>query len=147
LYLWDNRYLTITIGDHEMLIKLFALLVAAGVVGTSLAIITMGGRWQQVETAAYGGERRPWWFWLFSILLLGLYAGALYSFITGDKTWAGWVLVVILPVGWALKAALVIFNKKGRQAVTSITGDQAWVKVGLARLPIAVVLVVLAFFI
>jgi hypothetical protein len=133
--------------EAAMLIKMFALLLAAGVVGTSLAIITMGGRWQQVEEAAYGGERRPWWFWLTSLVLLGLYAGALFSFITGDRTWAGWVLVVILPLGWALKGALVVFNKKGRQTITSITGDQAWIKVGLARLPIAVVLVVLALFV
>jgi hypothetical protein len=130
-----------------MLIKMFALLLAAGVVGTSLAIISMGGRWQQVEAAAYGGERRPWWFWLTTLVLLGLYAAALFTFITGDKNWAGWVLVVVLPLGWALKGALVIYNKKGRQAVVSLTGDQAWVKVGLARLPIAVVLVVLALFV
>jgi hypothetical protein len=129
-----------------MLIKMFALLLAAGVVGTSLAIISMGGRWQQVEAAAYGGERRPWWFWLASLVLLGLYAGALFTFITGDKNWATWVLVVILPLGWALKGVLLVFNKKGRQTITSITGDQAWIKVGLARLPVALVLVVLAWF-
>jgi hypothetical protein len=133
--------------EAEMLIKMFAILLAAGVVGTSLAIISMGGRWQAVEAAAYGGEKRPWWFWLTTLVLLGLYAGALFTFITGDKNWASWVLVVILPLGWAIKGALVIFNKKGRQAVVSITGDQAWVKVALARLPVAIILVVLALFV
>jgi hypothetical protein len=127
-----------------MLVKVFGYLLAAGVVGTSAAMAVMGARWQEIEAAAYGGERRPGWFWLGSAGLMSLYLGALGSFLRGPKTWAGWALMVIIPLGWLIKGALVIFNPAGRQRVSSISGAQSWRNVALARLPVAVVLAVLA---
>lgn len=129
-----------------MFIKLFGYALAAGIVFTSLAMIILGARFQMIEASVYTGKQRPWWFWLIAIFVFGLYVGALIHFIGGVKTWAGWALVVLLPLGWAIKAALVIFNPKGRQAVSSISGDQSWIMVGLTRLPIAIFLAILSWF-
>jgi hypothetical protein len=126
-------------------IKMFGYLIAAGVLFTSLAMYLMGARWQAVEQAGYGGKRRPWWFYVLSLLLIGLYILAVLDFVGADKSWATWILVVFFPVGWVLKGALIIFNPKGRQAVTAVAGDQNWRKVALARLPIALLVGVLAF--
>jgi hypothetical protein len=130
-----------------MTIQLFGYFLASAALFTSIAMALMGARWQAVEQSAYAGQHRPWWFILISILLVGLYLAALVTFIgTLEKNWAGWLLMVVIPVGWGLKAALVIFNPKGRQAVSAIEGDQNWRKVALARLPIAVLLAVLTWF-
>ena len=129
-----------------MYIKLFGYLIAAGVFFTSLAMYWMGARWQAVEQAGYGGKHRPWWFYVLSILLIGLYGLAVVDFAGADKNWATWVLVVVFPAGWALKGALIVFNARGRAAVTSVEGDQNWRRIAFARLPIAVILGVLAFF-
>lgn len=130
-----------------MTIQLFGYFLAFAALFTSLAMALLGARWQAVEQSAYAGQRRPWWFVLISILLVGLYLAALVTFIGApEKTWAGWLLMVVIPVGWGLKAALVIFNPKGRQAVSAIEGDQNWRKVALARLPIAILLAVLTWF-
>ncbi len=127
-------------------IKLFGYFLASAAVFTSAAMALMGARWQAVEQSAYAGERRPWWFILISILLLGLYLAALVAFIRApEKTWAGWLLMVVIPVGWGLKGALVIFNTKGRQIVSAIEGDRNWVKIAMARLPIAILLSILTW--
>jgi hypothetical protein len=128
-------------------VKLFGFLLASAALLTSLAIALMGARWQAVEQSAYAGERRPWWFVAASVLLIGSYLFALYQFVNAaPKTWTGWLLMVILPLGWGLKAALVVFNPKGRAAVSSIAGDRNWRNVALARLPIAILLGVLTWF-
>lgn len=128
-------------------VKLFGYFLASAAFFTSLAMALMGARWQAVEQSAYASERRPWWFVTASVLLIGFYLFALYHFIgAAPKTWAGWLLMVILPLGWGLKAALVVFNPKGRAAVSAIEGDQNWRKVALARLPIALLLGVLTWF-
>jgi len=128
-------------------VKLFGYFLASAALLTSLAMALMGARWQAVEQSAYAGERRPWWFVAASVLLIGFYLFALYGFIAAaPKTWAGWLLMVILPLGWGLKAALVIFNPQGRAAVSSIAGDHNWRKVALARLSIAILLGVLTWF-
>ena len=130
----------------SMYIKLFGYLIAAGVAFTSLAMYVMGARWQAVEQAGYGGKSRPWWFCLLSAILIGLYVLAVANFVGADKNWATWTLVVFFPVGWVLKGALIVFNAKGRQAVISVEGDQNWHKIAFARLPIAFIICVLAFF-
>lgn len=128
-------------------VKLFGYLLASAALLTSLAIGLMGARWQAVEQSAYAGQRRPWWFVVGSILLLGFYLFALYHFLSAaPKTWAGWVLMVILPIGWGLKAALVVLNPQGRATVSAIAGDRNWRTVALARLPIALLLGALTWF-
>lgn len=128
-------------------VKIFGYFLASAALLTSLAMALMGARWQAVEQSAYAGERRPWWFVAASALLIGFYLFALYHFaIAAPKTWAGWLLMVILPLGWGLKAALVVFNPQGRAAVSAIAGDQNWRKVALARLPIALLLGILTWF-
>lgn len=130
-----------------MIIQLFGYFLAFAALVTSLAIALMGARWQAVEQSAYAGKSRPWWFILISILLAGLYLAALVTFIgEPEKTWAGWLLMVVIPIGWGLKAALVVFNPQGRAAVSAIAGDQNWRKVALARLPIALLLGILTWF-
>lgn len=130
-----------------MIIQLFGYFLAFAALLTSLAMALMGARWQAVEQSAYAGKSRPWWFILISILLVGLYLAALVTFIgEPEKTWAGWLLMVVIPIGWGLKAALVVFNPQGRAAVSAIAGDQNWRKVALARLPIALLLGILTWF-
>ena len=130
-----------------MIIQLFGYFLAAAALFTSIAMALMGARWQAVEQSAYAGERRPWWFVLISILLVSLYLAALVSFIgMSEKSWAGWFLMVFIPIGWGLKGTLIIFNAKGRQTVSAIEGDQNWRKIALARLPIAMLLAVLTYF-
>lgn len=129
-----------------MYIKLFGYFLASGIVLTSLAMASLGGRWQGIEASAYSGQRRPWWFWMISVVFIALYGAALVNFINADKTLAAWFLIVIIPVGWAVKGGLVIFNSKGRQAVSNLEGDQNWRKVAAARLPIALILATLAYF-
>ena len=130
-----------------MIIQLFGYFLAFAALLTSLAMALMGARWQAVEQSAYAGKSRPWWFILISILLVGLYLAALVTFIgEPEKTWAGWLLMVVIPIGWGLKAALVVFNPQGRATVSAIAGDQNWRKVALARLPIALLLGILTWF-
>ena len=128
-----------------MYIKLFGYFLAVGILLTSLAMAILGGRWQSIEASAYAGKRRPWWFWAGSLLFLALYAAALISFINAGKNLASWILIIIIPLGWAIKGGLVIFNPKGRQAVSNLEGDQNWRKVALARLPTALLLAALAY--
>lgn len=129
-----------------MTIQLFGYSLAAAALFTSIAMALMGARWQAVEQSAYAGERRPWWFIFISLLLIGLYLAALLSFIgEPQKSWAGWLLMVVIPIGWGVKGALIVFNPKGRQTVSAIAGDQNWRKIALARLPVAVLLAVLTY--
>jgi hypothetical protein len=129
-----------------MWVKLFGFWLAGGVVLTSLAIAWFGVRWQRIEALVYAGEKRPGWFWLVSLLVVGLYLAAPVTFFSGPKTWAGWLLMLVIPMGWLLKAGLVILNPQGRQKVSAIEGDQAWKRVALARLPAALILGLLAWF-
>ena len=131
-----------------MLTKIYALFLAAGVLGTSIAMVVMGEKWQAVERSAYSGEKRPLWLKLLGTFLLAFYAVTLYSFIISpDKSIAGWILLVFFPVAWGIKGALVIFNKEGREKVISIEGADNWRKIALARLPVVIILVVLAVFV
>ncbi|HSL45349.1 MAG TPA: hypothetical protein VK897_18080 [Anaerolineales bacterium] len=129
-----------------MYIKLFGYFLASGVLLTSLAMAFLSGRWQSIEASAYAGSRRPWWFVVIGVSFLALYITALIDFIGMGKNWAGWFLIVLIPLGWAVKGALVIFNPQGRRAVSSLEGDQNWRKVALARLPVAAILAALAYF-
>jgi hypothetical protein len=133
--------------EISMSIKLFGYFLASIAFFVSLAMALSGGRWQALEQAAYGGKRRPWWFIALGILLIAMYILALVSFINGEKNWAGWLLMVFIPVVWMLKGALLVFNPKGRQAVSGLEGDQNWRKVALARFPIAVILGILTYFV
>jgi hypothetical protein len=51
--------------------------------------------------------------------------------------------MLVIPLGWAAKAALVTLNPRGRQAVSAIAGDAAWRRIALARLPVALTLALL----
>ncbi|MGE5585093.1 MAG: hypothetical protein ACM309_06115 [Bacillota bacterium] len=126
--------------------KVFGLVLAAGAVGTSVATIILGCSWEKTEASVYAGARHPAWFWVVSTIVIALYVGALISFIRGDSNRAGWILGVTILAGWVMKGGLVTFNARSRQTVPSISGDEAWFRVGLARLPIAVVLGLLAWF-
>ncbi len=127
--------------------KIFGVTLALAVIGTSILIGVMGGRFQKVEQVVYSGEKRPWWFYFIMVLYAVFYTVVLVSFINHpDKTWAGWMLVVIIPVGAVLKGALIIFNKKGQKMVTSIEGDKDWRKIALARLVLAPLFLVLTYF-
>ncbi len=130
-----------------MTARAFALVLAAAVLATSLVIYVMGGRFRAVEERAYGSDRRPWWFVLGLVAFAALYLSALAGFVTApERTWAAWTLIVVIPVGAALKAGLVILNPQGRVTVTAIAGDQAWRRVALTRAVLVPVFLVLAYF-
>ncbi len=126
------------------LVKLFGFVLAAGIALTSLAMMLLGERWHKAEVAAYGGARRPWWFYALSALVVGFYLLALTGFLGGEKSWAGWVLMVLIPTAWLIKNILLIFNPKGRTKVTALSEGSGWTKIGLARLPLALILAALA---
>lgn len=130
-----------------MIINIFGFTLAALLLLTSLGMIIMQGRWQQIEAAGYrSGAGLSWWMIALAIGLVLLYSASVIQFIDAEKTTAGWILILLVPVGWALKAVLVVFNPQGRAALSNISGDANWIKVGLARLPLALVLGVLAYF-
>ena len=130
-----------------MTARAFALVLAAAVLATSLVIYVMGGRFRAVEERAYGSDRRPWWFVLGLVAFAALYLSALAGFVTApERTWAAWTLIVVIPVGAALKAGLVILNPQGRVTVTAIAGDQAWRRVALTRAVLVPMFLVLAYF-
>ena len=128
------------------LVNLFGYSIALAVVGTSIAMMVLGEKWQGIEQSAYAADKRPMWFIILSIIVITWYCVSLYSFVIGSKTIAGWIMMVVMPFGWAAKASLVTFNSKGRQVVSAISGRDSWVKVGLARLPVAIIYTVLAFY-
>lgn len=126
-------------------VKVFAITMAIALAVTSAWIYHAGERFADVERRAYGEDRRPWWFVAAALTVVGLYALALFGFVTAqDRTWAAWVLMVVLPVGALGKGALVTWNPAGRRAVTQIAGNRAWRRISLARLPLAVVFLLLA---
>lgn len=54
---------------------------------------------------------------ILSVLIIAFYMVTVVSFIGIEKTWASWAMVVIIPVGWGLKAAVIVFNSRGREKV------------------------------
>jgi hypothetical protein len=60
-----------------------------------------------------------------------------------ERSWAAWVLIAGVPALWAAKAGALVFNARGRIAISSIARPESWRLIGLARLPIAVGLTVL----
>lgn len=128
------------------MLKIFGYLIAVAVLGTSVAMMIMGEKWQKVESSAYSGDKRPKWFILLSVVILSIYLLGLAGFIAGEKSVSGWLLAVVFPLGWGIKGTLVIFNKKGREKVTSINTDSAWTKIALSRIPAAIIISLLAYY-
>jgi len=127
-------------------IQAFGYSLAAGILFTSLAMFILKGKWQKIEAAAYSGGKRPIWFIIVSVAILVFYIASIVQFIMLPKTAGGWVLALLLPLGWLIKALLVIFNAKGRKKVSEISGDSAWIAIGLSRLLVAILLAVAAYF-
>lgn len=125
-----------------------------GFVLTALAAITSAGMllvprlWQGLETWAYGGDGRPRTLWALAVLLLVLWGLGAAEFAmrpAASRNWAGWALAAGVPALWAVKSAALVFNEKGRAAVSSITAERTWRRIGWARLPIALVLALLTW--
>jgi len=130
-----------------VLVQAFALLLALAVLATSVLIYVMGGRFQAVEARAYAGERRPWWFVAALVAYAALYLAALTAFVLApERSWAAWVLMVVIPVAAALKGGLVLFNPKGQAVVTAIEGDAAWRRIALSRAVLIPLFVALAYY-
>ena len=129
-----------------MWIEIFGYGLASLALATSLGMIVLGRRWQTIEASAYVGARRPIWFWIAASGLLAFWAVAAVEFATSDRNWAGWTLIVAVPLVWASKAVGLVFNPKGRKAVSGIDTDHGWWRIGLARLPICFVLIALVAF-
>ena len=130
-----------------MLAKAFAALLAVAVLGTSVWMYVMGARFQAVEARAYAGARRPWWFVVALVAYAVLYLAALAAFVMApERSWAAWVLIVVIPVAAALKGALVVFNRKGQAVVTAIEGDAAWRRIALSRAVLVPLFVLLAYY-
>jgi hypothetical protein len=130
-----------------MLAKAFAALLAVAVLGTSVWMYAMGGRFQAVEARAYAGARRPWWFVAVLVGYVVLYLAALAAFVVApERSWAAWALIVVIPVAAALKGALVVFNRKGQAVVTAIEGDAAWRRIALSRVVLVPLFLLLAYY-
>lgn len=129
-----------------MWVAIFGYGLATLALATSLGMIVLGRRWQAIEASAYGGARRPVWFWVAAGGLLVIWALAAVEFAGSDRTWAGWTLIAGVPLVWTVKAAALVFNPEGRKTVSGIDTDKGWRRIGLARLPIALVLVSLTAF-
>jgi hypothetical protein len=130
-----------------MLAKAFAALLALAVLGTSVWMYALGGRFQAVEARAYAGARRPWWFVAVLVGYVVLYLAALAAFVVApERSWAAWVLIVVIPVAATLKGALVVFNRKGQEAVTAIEGDAAWRRIALSRVVLVPLFLLLAYY-
>ena len=110
---------------------------------TSLGMVLFPERWGRLEAWAYGGARRPWPVWALAGLLLALWIlGAADFALRPDtgRTWAGWALVAGVPALWAVKSAALVFNPRGRAALSSVSDPTTWRWIGLTRLPIVGVL-------
>lgn len=129
-----------------MWIEIFGYRLTSLALATSLEMIVLGRRWQTIEASAYGGARRPIWFWIAAIGLLAIWAVAAVEFAASDRNWAGWTLIVGVPLVWAIKAVGLVFNPKGRKAVSGIDTNKGWRRIGLARLPICFVMIALVAF-
>ena len=115
---------------------------------TSLGMLLLPERWGRLEVWAYGGARLPWPVWGLEVLLLALWGLVAADFtlrLDTGRTWAGWALVVGVPALWAVKSAALVFNPRGRAAVSSVSDPNTWRRVGLARLPIVPVLATLTW--
>lgn len=116
---------------------------------TNLGMLLFPERWGRLEGWAYGGARRPWPIWALAGLLLALWMLGASDFSLRPNTgraWAGWVLVTCVPALWAVKSAALVFNSRGRAAVSSVSDPKTWRRIGLARLPIVLVLAALTWF-
>ncbi len=130
-----------------VLVQAFAALLAVAVLATSVLMYVMGGRFQAIEARAYGGARRPWWFVAALVAYATLYLAALVAFVMApERSWAAWLLMVVIPVAAALKGALVLLNPKGQAVVTSIEGDAAWRRIALSRAVLVPFFVLLAYY-
>jgi hypothetical protein len=124
-------------------LTIFGILLTGLAAATSAGMMLFASHWQRLEVWAYGGAYRPWPIWVLAGLLLALWALGATEFAlrpAASRHWAGWALAVGVPALWAIKSAALVFNTKGRAAVSSISEDRSWRLIGLARLPIAVVL-------
>jgi hypothetical protein len=126
-----------------MWVATFGYGLAVLALATSVGMLVLGRRWQAIEASAYGGARRPIWFWVAAAGLLLIWALAAREFAASDRNWAGWTLIAGVPLTWAVKAAALVFNPEGRKTVSGIDTDMGWRRIGLARLPIGFVLIAL----
>lgn len=110
---------------------------------TSFGMLLFPERWGRPEAWACGGARRPWPVWGLAAPQLALRDLAAAEFAlrpdTG-RTRAGWALVAGVPALRAVKSAAPVFNPKGRAVVISVTETSTWRRIGVARLPIFVIL-------
>lgn len=129
-------------------LTIFGVLLTLLAAATSLGMILIPERWGKFEVWAYGGARRPWPVWGLTVLLLALWGLGAADFALRPDTgraWGGWALVVGVPALWAVKSAALVFNPRGRAAVSSVSDPNTWRRVGLARLPIVPVLATLTW--
>lgn len=110
-----------------MFLKIFAWLLAAGMLATGIWVYAGGESVKKTMDTIYIKKQWPWWLILTTALYLVLYLAALISFIaSADKNWAGWVLILIFPVGALLKLIM-------RRKVETIQDTDSWGKLALVR--------------
>ncbi len=110
-----------------MFLMIFSLILAAGLLFTGIWVFTAGESVNKTMEHIYINKQWPWWLILATAIYVILYIAALVSFITSpDKTWAGWVLIIIFPVGTILK---MLFRKKAK----TIQEVEGWRKLALVR--------------
>ena len=129
-------------------LTIFGLSLPGLAAATSFGMLLVPERWGRLEVWAYGGARQPWPVWGLAALLLALWGlGALDFALRSEagRTWAGWALVAGVPALWVVKSAALVFNPRGRAAVSSVSDPKTWRRIGLARLPIVLVLAALTW--
>jgi hypothetical protein len=128
-----------------ILTKMFGYTLAAIILLSGAALLWLREKWQKIEEVVYTRGKKPVWLWAPAAVALVFYAVVVWSFVTGPKLWAGWVLVLAVPAAWLVKTMLSYFFPTLRETVPEGAGSEVWRREALARVPAVILLLLLTY--